>query len=77
MKQVTDLLKSLEDQDIVVLNDKNRVILQQALAVIIESQEECAVCLEQLSAPVITVSNPSLPCPAIRDDTLHTAPNKC
>lgn len=52
--RVIDLLKTLEDQDVVVLNEKNRDILQQALALVIESQEECSVCLDQLSSPVIT-----------------------
>jgi len=53
-ERVIDLLKTLEDQDVVELNDKNREILQQALALVIESQEECSVCLDQLSSPVVT-----------------------
>ncbi|CAN8102353.1 unnamed protein product [Discula destructiva] len=53
-ERVIDLLKTLEDQDVVVLNDKNRDILQQALALVIEAQEECSVCLDQLTLPVIT-----------------------
>lgn len=38
----------------VVLNVKNRAILQQALALVIESQEECPVCIDQLTFPIIT-----------------------
>lgn len=37
-----------------ILNDKNREILQQALRLYIESQEECPVCIDTLNAPVIT-----------------------
>lgn len=37
-----------------VLNDKNRALLQQALQLVIESQEECPVCIEDLKRPVIT-----------------------
>lgn len=51
---MVDLLKTLEGQDVVVLNDKNREILQQALRLFIENQEECPVCIDTLSAPVIT-----------------------
>lgn len=52
--RVVDLLKSLEDQDVVVLNAKNREILQQALRVFIENQEECPICIDTLTSPVIT-----------------------
>ncbi|KAK3687472.1 helicase-like protein [Podospora appendiculata] len=53
-QRIADLLKVLEDQDIVPLNDENRAILQQALQLVIESQEECAVCMESMTSPVIT-----------------------
>ena len=53
-ERITDLLKLLEDQDIVPLNDKNRALLQQALQLVIESQEECPVCMESMTNPVIT-----------------------
>lgn len=53
-ERVVNLLETLEDQDVVVLNEKNCGILQQALALVIESQEECPVCLDQLDSPVIT-----------------------
>lgn len=47
-------MKLLEEQDIVPLNDENRALLQQALQLVIESQEECPVCMEYLTNPVIT-----------------------
>lgn len=53
-QRIVDLLKSLEDQDVVEFNDKNREILQQALRLFIENQEECPVCIDDLSSPVIT-----------------------
>ncbi|KAK0621623.1 SNF2 family N-terminal domain-containing protein [Bombardia bombarda] len=53
-ERISELLKVLEDQDIVPLNDKNRALLQQALQLVIESQEECAVCMELMTNPVIT-----------------------
>ncbi|KAI3402201.1 hypothetical protein diail_130 [Diaporthe ilicicola] len=53
-ERIVDLLKTLEDQAVVVLNDKNRAILQKALRLFIESQDECPVCIDNLSAPVIT-----------------------
>ncbi|KAM0280884.1 hypothetical protein ACHAQH_003773 [Verticillium albo-atrum] len=52
--RIDDLLKVLEDQDIVVLNDKNRGLLQQALRLFIETQEDCPVCFDTLGDPVIT-----------------------
>ena len=53
-ERIVDLLKTLEDQDVVVLNDRNRNILQKALRLYIESQDECPICLDTLSAPMIT-----------------------
>lgn len=53
-QRITDLLSLLDDQDVVVLNDENREILQKALQLVIESQEECPVCIDDLTAPVIT-----------------------
>lgn len=47
-------MKLLEEQGVVQLNDKNRALLQQALQLVIESQEECPVCMESLTNPVIT-----------------------
>lgn len=47
-------MELLDGQDVVPLNDKNRTLLQQALQLFIESQEDCAVCLDSLTNPVIT-----------------------
>ncbi|KAK0746699.1 RAD5-like protein [Schizothecium vesticola] len=53
-ERIADLLALLEDQDVVPLTDKNRALLQQALQLVIESQEECPVCMENMVNPVIT-----------------------
>ncbi|PNH26443.1 hypothetical protein BJF96_g10255 [Verticillium dahliae] len=52
--RIDDLLKVLEGQDVVVLNDKNKAVLQQALRLFIETQEDCPICFDTLSEPVIT-----------------------
>lgn len=52
--RITDLLQLLEDNDVVPLNAKNCALLQQALQLFIESQEECPVCFEAMKSPVIT-----------------------
>ncbi|KAK3936758.1 putative SWI/SNF-related matrix-associated actin-dependent regulator of chromatin subfamily A member 3-like 1 [Diplogelasinospora grovesii] len=53
-ERITDLLKLLEDKDIVELTEENRALLQQALQLVIESQEDCPVCFESLANPLIT-----------------------
>ncbi|KAK5660361.1 hypothetical protein OQA88_12902 [Cercophora sp. LCS_1] len=53
-ERITDLLKLLEDTDVVPLNDKNRALLQQVLQLFIDNQEECPVCMETMKGPVIT-----------------------
>ncbi|KAK7449093.1 SNF2 family domain-containing protein [Colletotrichum acutatum] len=53
-KRISDLLEALEGQSVVVLNSENTKILQEALRLFIETQEDCAVCLDTLSNPVIT-----------------------
>ncbi|KAK8051405.1 SNF2 family N-terminal domain-containing protein [Apiospora rasikravindrae] len=55
-ERVQNLLAFFEDQKVVALDPKNIAILQQALQLIIESQEECAICYEEigLHEPVIT-----------------------
>ncbi|KAK1771295.1 RAD5-like protein, partial [Phialemonium atrogriseum] len=53
-ERVEDLLKFLETEGVVTLNDKNKALLQQALRLAIESQEECPVCIDTLTMPVIT-----------------------
>lgn len=49
-----ELLKTLDGQDVVPLNPENMAVLQEALRLVIESQEECPVCFDPLSKPVIT-----------------------
>ncbi|GKT79963.1 rad5-like protein [Colletotrichum tofieldiae] len=53
-KRIDDLLAALEGQSVVVLNSENTKILQEALRLYIETQEDCAVCLDTLNKPVIT-----------------------
>jgi len=50
-------MKLLEGEAIVPLTAKNRSLLQQTLQLLIDSQEECSVCLETLNSmsnPVVT-----------------------
>jgi SWI/SNF-related matrix-associated actin-dependent regulator of chromatin subfamily A3 len=53
-ERVTDLLAQLESQETVDLSPENVKALQDVLQVQIESQEDCAICLETLHDPVIT-----------------------
>lgn len=53
-ERIADLLKFIEEAGVVALDHKNRALLQQALQLVIESQEECPVCIDSLSDPVIT-----------------------
>ncbi|TEA20776.1 Helicase-like transcription factor [Colletotrichum sidae] len=53
-KRIDDLLAVLEGQSVVALNPENIKILQEALRLYIETQEDCAVCLDTLDKPVIT-----------------------
>ncbi|WPJ61512.1 hypothetical protein SMAC4_14176 [Sordaria macrospora] len=53
-KRITEVLDLLADKDVVDLTPENKVILQQALQLYIESQEECPICIEPLNNPVIT-----------------------
>ncbi|PFH61570.1 hypothetical protein XA68_16993 [Ophiocordyceps unilateralis] len=53
-ERIDDLMKLLEDEKVVVLNDKNRALLQEALRLYVENQDDCAICYEAPSAPVIT-----------------------
>ncbi|KAH6996387.1 SNF2 family N-terminal domain-containing protein [Ilyonectria sp. MPI-CAGE-AT-0026] len=54
-QRINDILKLLEDQDVVALNDKNRGLLQEALRLYIETQEDCAICYDTPTSPVITI----------------------
>ncbi|GKU21611.1 unnamed protein product [Fusarium langsethiae] len=53
-ERVSDILKLLEEHEVIPLNDKNRGLLQEALRLYIESQEECAICYDNPNDPVIT-----------------------
>ncbi|KAG6007531.1 hypothetical protein E4U21_005832 [Claviceps maximensis] len=52
--RIDQLLKSLEGQDVVPFDEKNTTLLRQALRVYIDSQEDCAICYEIPTGPVIT-----------------------
>lgn len=47
-------MKLFEKEDVVELNDKNRALLQDALRLYIENQEECPICYDVPTASVIT-----------------------
>ena len=53
-ERVMEVMEQLEQQGTVTLNDETKKGLQDILQVSIESQEECAVCLEVLHTPTIT-----------------------
>ncbi|KAK8059716.1 hypothetical protein PG996_009646 [Apiospora saccharicola] len=55
-ERVQNLLSFFEDQKVITLDPKNVAILQQALQFMIESQEECAICYEEIGLhdPVVT-----------------------
>ncbi|GJN66954.1 hypothetical protein ACCO45_011115 [Purpureocillium lilacinum] len=53
-ERIEDLMKLLEDEQVVAFTDKNRALLQEALRLYIESQEDCAICYEVPGSPVIT-----------------------
>ncbi|KAJ2906315.1 hypothetical protein MKZ38_002031 [Zalerion maritima] len=49
-----ELLKLLEGEEVVELNPKNKAILQQALTLWLESQEDCPICMEPKTDVLIT-----------------------
>lgn len=53
--RITDLMALLENDEVVALTKENVAALQALLQITIESSEECAICLENLHNPVITV----------------------
>ncbi|APA13003.1 hypothetical protein SS1G_08499 [Sclerotinia sclerotiorum 1980 UF-70] len=53
--RVTSLMEAIEKDDVVILNEENRLALQMLLQLNIDNHEECAICLEELHDPVITV----------------------
>ncbi|KAI7216168.1 SNF2 family DNA-dependent ATPase domain-containing protein [Hortaea werneckii] len=54
-QRVTALMEELEKSGTVQLTRENKEALQKMLQLQIESHEECAICLEALHGPVITV----------------------
>ncbi|KAL6898334.1 SNF2 family N-terminal domain-containing protein [Trichoderma evansii] len=52
--RINDLMQLLKDQDVVPLTEKNRALLQEALRLYIDSQEDCAICYDTPTNPVIT-----------------------
>lgn len=53
-ERVMEVMEQLEQQGTVTLNEETKKGLQDILQVHIESQEECAICLEDLHNPTIT-----------------------
>src|SRR5689334_8807944 len=53
-ERIDDLMKLLEDEQVVPFTAKNQELLQAALRLFLDSQEECAICYEIPTAPVIT-----------------------
>lgn len=52
--RINQLMKLFEGQDVVPFNEKNTALLQEALRLYLESQEDCAICFDIPSGPVIT-----------------------
>ncbi|KAK2606109.1 hypothetical protein QQS21_003504 [Conoideocrella luteorostrata] len=52
--RIDELMKLFGGQDVVPFNEKNRALLQQALRLYIDNQEDCAVCYDVPTGPVIT-----------------------
>jgi SWI/SNF-related matrix-associated actin-dependent regulator of chromatin subfamily A3 len=53
-ERLDSIMKQLEAEGVVDLNDDNKLALQKMLQLSIDSQEECPVCMDPLSDPVIT-----------------------
>ncbi|PHH64817.1 hypothetical protein CDD81_3883 [Ophiocordyceps australis] len=53
-ERIDDLMKLLEDEKVVALTPKNQALLQEALRLYLENQEDCPICYDSLTAPVIT-----------------------
>ncbi|PHH87241.1 hypothetical protein CDD83_9133 [Cordyceps sp. RAO-2017] len=53
-ERIEDLMKLLEDESVVALTEQNRALLQEALQLYLESQEDCAICYDHPTGPVIT-----------------------
>lgn len=52
--RVTSLMEAIENDDVVVLNEENKLALQMLLQLNIDNHEECSICLDELHNPVIT-----------------------
>ncbi|TWU76455.1 hypothetical protein ED733_007127 [Metarhizium rileyi] len=52
--RISQLMRLFEGQDVVPFNEKNTALLQEALRLYLESQENCAICFEIPTGPVIT-----------------------
>ncbi|KAH0173538.1 SNF2 family DNA-dependent ATPase domain-containing protein, partial [Aureobasidium melanogenum] len=52
--RVTNLMEQIQKQKVVELTPENLKALQDMLSLSIQSQEECAICLDDLHTPVIT-----------------------
>lgn len=53
-ERVTNLMEQIQKQKVVELTPENLKALQDMLSLSIQSQEECAICLDDLHTPVIT-----------------------
>jgi SWI/SNF-related matrix-associated actin-dependent regulator of chromatin subfamily A3 len=47
-------MQMIQEQDVVPLTEKNRALLQEALRLYIDSQDDCAICYDTPTSPVIT-----------------------
>ncbi|KAH6607662.1 hypothetical protein Trco_003975 [Trichoderma cornu-damae] len=52
-ERINDLMQMLNEQDVVPLTEKNRALLQEALRLYIDSQDDCTICYNTLTNPVI------------------------
>lgn len=53
-ERLESIMEQLEAEGVVDLTDENKVALQKMLQLAIDSQEDCPICLETLTDPVIT-----------------------
>ncbi|KAF2832307.1 hypothetical protein CC86DRAFT_366141 [Ophiobolus disseminans] len=53
-ERLDSIMKQLEAEGVVDLTEENKEALQKMLQLLIESQEECPICLDTLKSPVIT-----------------------
>jgi SWI/SNF-related matrix-associated actin-dependent regulator of chromatin subfamily A3 len=53
-ERLDSVMKQLEAEGVVDLTEENKVALQKMLQILIDSQEDCPICLDTLKDPVIT-----------------------